>query len=89
MGKAELDVVDKIAGKDIDKSTKIIRLVSVAVMNHRQPLGDKAWGAVRDITDGHVVTALAFLLGYTLAGDCIKVNVEKMRKLVPELEEEG
>lgn len=72
-----MDVVDKILEGALPKNVKIVRLVAVTQLNYRQPLGDKAWDAIRGLTDDDTVMAIAYLLGYSSAG------ADNWQKLLP------
>jgi len=80
-----MDIVDSIKTKNYDKSTKIIRLWAVAMLNYRQPTGDNAWDAIRGLTDNDTCTALSFLTGFCSGGGSF--DAEKLDGLVPELKE--
>ena len=60
-----MDIVDKIIAEDIDLATKIIQLWAVSMLHYRQPLGDKAWEGINQLTKPGVSAAIAFLTGYS------------------------
>lgn len=47
------DIVDRITDKNrnMDKGSQLIKLYSVAMVNYRAPLGDKAWDAISKLFD--------------------------------------
>ena len=55
----------EIMDDNIPRELKIVRLWALAMLNYRQEAGDLAWDAMRKLTDPDVVTAIAFLTGYT------------------------
>jgi hypothetical protein len=77
------DVVDKIMEKNIPGYLRIVRLWAVTQLNYRQPLGDKAWDNLTEITAPQVTDAIAYITGF-----CQGTPSEKaMKRLVPELHE--
>ena len=80
------DIVDKIMKNDIGLSAKIIRLWGIVMLNYRAPLGDKAWKQMKKITNQDVVTAIAFISGFCIGG-CPMGDLEKIKGIVPELQE--
>lgn len=64
-----VDIVDHIVAKKIDDGSKLIKLYSVVMLNYRQELGDKAWGAIaRLFKNPSINQAFAFLMGFSMAG---------------------
>lgn len=63
-----MDIVDEIECASYSKAIKIERLWAVAMLNYRQPLGDKAWGLMRNLTDSDTTQAIAFLTGFATGG---------------------
>jgi len=59
-----MDAVDIILGTGLPKNVKIIRLVAVTQLNYREPIGDKAWDSLRNITDNDTMLAIAYLVGF-------------------------
>ena len=70
------------ASDKLNVSTKIVRLYSLAMLNYRQPVGDRAWDCIRDLTDPEYTTALAFLTGACMSGGA----GSSWEKLVPEIQ---
>lgn len=75
-----MDIVDKIMAKDIDLASKIIQLWAAAMLNYRQPLGDKAWDGITKLTKPGVSTAISFLTGFCSGGGSFKP--EMLKKLI-------
>jgi hypothetical protein len=64
------DAITYIAGHaTYPKSLKIIRLYALAMLNYRQPTGDRAWDHIRQLTDPETTSALAYLTGAASMGD--------------------
>jgi len=86
-----MDIVDTIKTNSIDKASKIIRLWAITMLNYRQPMGDKAWDAIRELTDDDTCTALSYLTGFCsgMGSTNDRFDLEKLRNLVPELKKVG
>ncbi len=70
----------------MDKQTEIVGYWAVAMLNYRQPKGEKALGKLRELTDADTVGAIMFITGYCQSG---KVgNIKQMWKLAEPIEEE-
>ena len=79
-----MDIVEKIVDKKvISQSTKIIQLWAVAMVNYRQPLGDKAWAAMKNLTNSDVTNAISYLTGFCLGASPTKLD-ERIKELLPE-----
>ena len=83
-----MDIVDKIMKSDKDLTSKIVKLWGVVMLNYRQPLGNKALGAMEKLTNKDVVTAIAFLTGLCLPVQGIQELEPKLMELLPELNQE-
>lgn len=78
------DIVDWIEIKPIDEGSKVIKLYCVVMMNYRQPLGDKAWQAIRKIfNNDSLFNAVVFLFGFLMGSPCIP-KTEKFKDLLDE-----
>lgn len=73
------DAVEFIYKSDYPVSLKIIRLFALATLNYRQPIGNRAWDCINELTDPQFVEALAFLTGAAIISGGDWVN------LVPEI----
>jgi len=74
----EADIIDKIMQTQLPLDTKIVKLFAVAMLNYRQPLGDKAWNAMRNLTNPEVTSAISFLAGFSTGG----LKVEDLKRLL-------
>ena len=45
-------------------ATKIIRLYAIAMLNYRQPIGDRAWGIMNKMIGRDITDAISFLTGF-------------------------
>ncbi|MFA5401363.1 MAG: hypothetical protein WC359_13020 [Dehalococcoidia bacterium] len=71
------DIVDQIMGAAIPKQLKLIRLYAVTQLKYRQPLGDKAWDAINEMTDSETTAAIAFI-GGMMSGIPNRKTLEKL-----------
>lgn len=49
-------------------TSKLIQLYAVVQLNYRQPAGDAAWAAMRDLVGEETTDAIAFLTGMCYGG---------------------
>lgn len=78
-----MDIVDEIEANGDTKAVKIQRLWAVAQLNDHQPLGDKAWLAMQQLTDPEITMAIAFLGGF--AQGYGRLEIAKRRERLEEL----
>ncbi|MBU1213586.1 MAG: hypothetical protein KJ587_20315 [Alphaproteobacteria bacterium] len=71
-------IVDEIESAAYPKITKIIRLWAIAMLNYRQPLGDKALDAMRRLTDADATQAIMFLTGFASTTKYEKSQLEEL-----------
>lgn len=71
-------IVDEIESAAYPKITKITRLWAVAMLNYRQPLGNKAWDAMRRLTDADTTSAISFLTGFASTTKYEKSQLEEL-----------
>jgi hypothetical protein len=78
-----MDIVDEIESASYSKALKIERLWAVAMLNYRQPLGDKAWDLMRKLTDADITEAIAFLTGFSVGSQYDKQKLEQLAGIRP------
>lgn len=59
------ELVDKIETMRLDAGSKAIRLLAIAQLNYRQPLGSYAVSAMHRLIGADASAAIFFILGYT------------------------
>lgn len=76
-----MDIVDVISENvRYDKGNKLIKLYSVAMLNYRQSLGDKAWEKIDQLfNDKSLTSAFSFLMGFSAGGS---FDEEKLKKFI-------
>lgn len=57
-----------------DKTSKVMCLWMVAILDHRGKYGDRAWDELKGITDENIVTAMAFMSGLMIGGNCKTIH---------------
>jgi hypothetical protein len=77
-GKLEVDIVDQVRTATLPRVLKIERLWAIAMLNYRQPLGDKAWDLMRELTDSDVTQAIAYLTGFAQGSQLQKEKLEEL-----------
>ena len=58
--------VEQVFQSNLSKSTKIIFLYELAMANHQQFEGERAWDYIRALTDAETTTAIATISGMAL-----------------------
>lgn len=81
----------------MDKHSKIVGYWAVAMLNYRQPKGDKALDKLRELTDADTVGAIMFISGFSTGMGIsrfrlirkwqIRRSVGQLRKLAEPVEE--
>lgn len=69
-------ILDRIMNSQLNKGDKIIKLWLVAMLNYRQPLGNKAFDKIQELTDREILDALLFLGGLSM-GMQSQIIIEK------------
>lgn len=83
-----MDLVDLIVSKKKNKGWKLQMLYATVMTNYRQPLGDKAWDAIRDLFgDDSLSTSFAFLMGMA-TGTGFSTTSHRWKESLLELEGE-
>jgi len=79
----------KIASSDLSTTLKVIQLFAIAMANYRQPYGELAIDALKQVVPDDVVTAIFFISGLSI-GVALKDTPwgELVKELEPDYSEE-